>query len=115
MEKFEISVGCIMYEPECEHIVAGGKVRVEGEVFDLLFERNRENQSVEMTGEKVLMAYYRDGGALVSVGLDSKYHDAFDEPTFDRAEEFAKEVYKRVVKMVDEAVTAEREVLRSGK
>ena len=111
MKKYEISIDRIMYEPECEHIAAGGKVSVEGGVFDLLFERNWENESVEMTGEKVLMAYYRDGGALVSVGLDSKYHDAFDEPTFDRAEAFAKHVYKRVVKMVDEAVATELEVL----
>lgn len=111
MKKYEISINRIMYEPECEHIVASGKVCVDDECFDLLFERNWENESVEMTGEKVLMAYYRDGGALVSVGLDSKYYDAFDEPTFDCAEEFAKQVYKRVVKMVDEAVTAELEVL----
>lgn len=111
MNQFKVSIDRIMYEPECEHIVAGGKVRVDGEEFDLLFERNWENESVEMTGEKVLMAYYRDGGALVSVGLDSKYHEAFDEPTFDRAEKFAKHVYKRVVKMVDEAVNAELEVL----
>lgn len=111
MNQYEISIDRIMYEPECEHIVAGGKVRVDGENFDLLFERNWENESVEMTGEKVLMAYYRDGGALVSVGLDSKYHDAFDEPTFDRAEAFAKHVYKRVEKMVNEAVTAELELL----
>lgn len=115
MKKYEISIDLIQYEPECEHLVAGGKVSVEGEVFDLLFERNEENESVEMTGEKVLMAWYRDGGALISVGLDSKYYDAFDEPTFDRAEAFAKHVYKRVVKMLNEAVTAERGVLRSGK
>lgn len=111
MKKYEISIDRIMYEPECEHIAAGGKVSVEGEVFDLLFERNWENESVEMTGEKVLMAYYRDGGALVSVGLDSKYHDAFDEPTFDRAEEFTKEVYKRVVQMVNKAAADELELL----
>lgn len=115
MKKYEISIDRIQYEPECEHLVAGGKVSVEGEVFDLLFERNEENESVEMTGEKVLMAWYRDGGALISVCLDSKYYDAFDEPTFDRAEKFAGKVYKRVVKMVDEAVTAELEVLRTGK
>ena len=115
MNKYEISIDPIQYEPECEHFVAGGKVSVEGEVFDLLFERNEENESVEMTGEKVLMAWYRDGGALISVGLDSKYYDAFDEPTFDRAEAFAKHVYKRVVKMVDEVATAELEVLRTGK
>ena len=108
MNKYEISIDRIQYEPEYEHLVAGGKVSVEGEVFDLLFERNEENESVEMTGEKVLMA-------LISVGLDSKYYDAFDEPTFDRAEAFAKHVYKRVVKMVDEAATAELEVLRTGK
>ena len=111
MNQYEISIDRIMYEPECEHIVAGGKVRVDGENFDLIYERNWENESVEMTGEKVLMAYYRDGGAIVSVGLDSKYHEFFDESTFDLAEEFAKQVYKRVVKMVDEAVTAELEVL----
>ena len=73
MNKYEISIDRIQYEPECEHLVAGGKVSVEGEVFDLLFERNEENESVEMTGEKVLMAWYRDGGALISVGLDSRY------------------------------------------
>ena len=89
MNKYEISIDRTQYEPECE--------------------------SVEMTGEKVLMAWYRDGGALISVGLDSKYYDAFDEPTFDRAEAFAKHVYKRVVKMVDEVATAELEVLRTGK
>lgn len=70
------------------------------------------NASILLLAERsALKAWYRDGGALISVGLDSKYYDAFDEPTFNRAEAFAKHVYKRVVKMVDEAVTAELEVL----
>lgn len=110
MKKYDISIDRIMCEAECERVVAGGTVSVGGEKFDLLYERNSETESVEMTGEKLLMAYYSDRGPYVSIGTDSKYHKAFKKSTFDRAEEFAKEVFERTVKMVNESVTAESEL-----
>lgn len=111
MKKYEISIDRIMCEPEGERVVAGGTVSVDGEEFELLYERDSETESVEMTGEKLLMAYYSDRGPYVSIGTDSKYHKAFKKSTFDRAEEFAKEVYKCVVKKVNKAVPAEAELL----